>query len=113
MATWNVTNPYLWIAGLVLLVIVTWEVMRSKFVNRLRDNAHDVWVGLGQPRGWLGRLFVFDGFELEKFILKRRYRSLSGDLVKAGDALNTVLKVLIAVFALALVAIFGPNLSHS
>jgi hypothetical protein len=72
----------------VALAILTWEVLRSRFVAKLRSRVHDVWVSVGSPGGIWRRLVLIDGFQLEGFILRRGYQSLPADLVADGDKLN-------------------------
>lgn len=102
---------YIGVFLVVLLSIVTWEVLRNRFVSKLKARAHDVWISVGSPGGLLRRLVFIDGFQLERFILQRRYRQfLPVDLAADADKLNLTLKVVLSIGTVAMLAIIGPFL---
>ena len=101
---------YIGLFFIVALTIITWEVLRSRFVAKLRSRVHDVWASVGSPGGIWRRLVLIDGFQLEGFILRRGYQSLPADLVADGDKLNVTLKVVLVVALVAVLAIVGPFL---
>ncbi len=53
---------------------VFWEISRQKFAQQLKSINPSLWDRLGSPRGLISRLIVRDGFDLELYLLTKKYK---------------------------------------
>ncbi len=91
----------------LLGAILVWEIMRHLFVKKLYIEDHHLWLELGSPKGIIGRLFVLDGLQLEKFILFKRYESLkSQSLLAECIKLHRILNVVFLIMSIAILSFF-------
>ena len=100
--------------GLLVTVILVNEYFRTVFISELKKKNNEIWEELGCPTGYFSSyLFKANGFSLERFILRKKYRALGSELSSKGSTLYAVQIVylaLVALFILAIIVRFGSLL---
>lgn len=88
------------------IALIVWELYRTRFINILKSEERSTWEELGKPTGFfLSFLVKANGFELEKFVYKKKYMQLSGSKIKnIGSQLYIV--QLITGFVVAIFFVF-------
>lgn len=102
----NVKMTYIMLIVLIGWTVF-WELSRQKFAAELRRENYKLWKKLDCPGGLLRRLIIRDGFELEFFLLTKKYNDELDQLLRReAEKLRLILLMDIFFMLLAIIVIF-------